>query len=129
MIRTRYSETDRMGYVYYGNYAQYYEISRVELLRELGISYLKLEDIGILMPVIAMQVDFLKPAYYDQEISILCTVNEMPTSRMKFDYQIRNEQGILINEGTTTLVFINSSSGKPMRCPKILIELLQPYFS
>lgn len=121
-LRTRYGETDRMGYVYYGNYAQYYEVARVELMRSAGISYAELEDSGIMMPVIDLQVKYIRPAYYDENLQITCMVKEKPGSRMKFEYQVFNSKNELINSGSTTLVFVNKSSGRPISCPEVILE-------
>ena len=121
-FRTRYGETDRMGYVYYGNYAQYYEVARLELMRAMGISYVELEDSGIMMPVLDMQITYFRPAYYDDELRISCEVKEKPSSRMLFEYQVYNSKNELINKGSTTLVFVNKVTGKPMRCPQEIAD-------
>ncbi|MFZ4411877.1 MAG: acyl-CoA thioesterase [Bacteroidales bacterium] len=123
-IRVRYAETDRMGYAYYGNYAQYYEVARVEALRQLGISYKSLEDSGIMMPVVQMITNFKKPALYDDELTIRTIIKEEPTVKMKFYYEIYNSDNILINFGETILVFVNSKTMKPCQCPDWFKELL-----
>src|SRR4051812_22978661 len=112
-VRVRYAETDRMGYVYYGNYAQYYEVGRVEALRQLGMSYRALEDSGIMLPVLDYSVKFFKPAFYDDLLTIKTSITEIPQVRIKFLYEIFNEKGDKLNEGETTLVFIDVKSGKP----------------
>src|SRR5690349_8277438 len=114
-IRVRYGETDRMGYVYYGNYAEYFEVARVEALRNLGFSYRKLEDEGILLPVLNYSVKFIKPAYYDDQLNIKVTIKEMPMARIRFDYEVYNEKDELTTIADTTLVFINRNTNKP--CP------------
>src|SRR5438132_6027554 len=106
-IRVSYGETDRMGYVYYGNYAQYFEVARVEALRKLGFSYRKLEDEGVILPVLNYSVKFLKPAFYDDELTIKIAINELPTARIRFDYEVFNEKNERITIADTTLVFIN----------------------
>lgn len=126
-LRVRYSETDRMGYAYYGNYAQYYEVGRVEALRSLGINYRELEDAGILLPVYEYQIKYLKPAYYDDELTLTTSIKEMPGARIRFDYECHNEEGVLLNIGTVTLVFIDKASGKPRQPPADVLEKLKKH--
>ena len=128
-FRVLYADTDNMQFMYYGNYAKYYEMVRTEALRSLGLPYLELEQSGVAMPVISMSVKYLKPAYYDQLLTITVKVEELPSTRMFFSYEIFNEDGTLINQGETTLIFINISSKKPVRAPEILVDRLRPYFS
>ena len=124
-IRVRYSETDQMGFVYYGNYATYYEVARAEMMRELGITYKEMEAKGCMMPMIEMSVNYLKPAFYDDLLRIKTSVEQMPASRMHFEYEIYNDvTGQLLNTGKTTLTFINRNSYKPMRAPEWFIELI-----
>lgn len=127
-VRVRYGETDKMGYVYYGNYALYYETARVEALRSIEISYKKLEESGILMPVLSLQISYIKPAFYDELLTIVTTIPELPTSKISFLHEIYNERSELINKGEVKLAFINATTGKPTRCPKNIIEILQNYF-
>ena len=117
-----------MGYVYYGNYATYYEVARVEALRNLGFSYSKLEDMGMMMPVIESKFRYIKPAVYDEILTIKVTIPAFPTARIQFIYEIRNSDNELINTGETTLVFIDIASGKPRRVPEVLAELFSPFF-
>jgi acyl-CoA thioester hydrolase len=112
-IRVRYGETDQMAYVYYGNYAMYYEVARVESLRQLGVTYKELEASGIMMPVLENHSKFLAPARYDELLRIVTTIREKPTVKIKFEYEIFNEQNKLINQGETLLVFIDSKTGRP----------------
>lgn len=128
-IRVRYAETDQMGYVYYGNYATYYEIARVEALRQLGFEYKKLEETGTMMPVADLSCKFLRPAQYDELLTIRVSVLEMPKARMHFVYNIHNEAGVLLNEGSTTLVFIDMKTNRPCRVPEVLQNILKPYFN
>ncbi|WP_353183175.1 thioesterase family protein [Parapedobacter lycopersici] len=127
-VRVRYAETDQMGYVYYGNYATYYEIGRVEMMRSLGTSYKALETGGVMLPVLEMQTRFIKPARYDEELVIRVHLREMPTVKIAFDYELFNEAGELINTGNTTLAFIDMKRNKPCRAPADFTERLQPYF-
>ena len=98
-IRVRYGETDQMGYMYYGNYAQFYEVGRVELLRSLGMTYESMEASGIMMPVLELKCKYLKPALYDQEITVKVIIEKMPGIRIHFNYELYNEQEELINIG------------------------------
>ena len=116
-----------MGYAYYGNYAAYFEVARVESLRELGVSYRQLEDDGILLPVSEYSIKFLKPAYYDDELVIKTNIIELPTARIKFSYQTWRGDDLL-NEAKTDLVFVEKASGKPTRCPEQVLEKLRDYF-
>ena len=122
-IRVRYGETDKMGYVYYGNYALYYEIGRVELLRNQGIEYSKLEKLNIGLPVIEYEIKFLKPAFYDDIITIETELKQAPSSKIIFDYRCLNSKNEVINIGKVTLVFINIKTGKPIKCPENIKKL------
>ena len=127
-LRVRYSDTDQMGYVYYGRYASYYEVARVELFRSLGFSYKNLEEEGIGMPVIDMDTKYLLPIKYDEEIIIKTRIEELPSSKIIFYYDIFNKKNNLANSAKTTLTFINLSSKKPVRIPKELLELIKNKF-
>lgn len=127
-IRVRYGETDQMGYVYYGNYAEFYEVARVEMLRSLGMSYAKMEEQGVMMPVSELHCKYLKPALYDQEISIRVYIEEMPRVSMRFKYELHNEQKELINTGETLLVFVNMQKNRICFIPKDLATKLKPFF-
>jgi acyl-CoA thioester hydrolase len=127
-VRVRYAETDRMGYVYYGNYAIYFEVARVETLRELGITYKSLEDEGVLLPVADYSIRYHKPAFYDDLLTIVCSISQLPTARIKFEYKTyRGEE--LLNTASTDLVFVDESTGRPMRCPKHVLEVMQKHFT
>ncbi len=127
--RVCYADTDQMGYVYYGNYARLYEIARVETLRSLGVSYKSLEDNGIGLPVAEHYTKFIAPGLYDDELTILCQVEKMPSAKIEFSYQIKNEQGVLINDGKTILVFIDLASKKVIKAPEFILNALRPYYS
>jgi len=126
-IRVRYAETDKMGYVYYGNYAQYYEVGRVEALRFFGVSYKALEDKGVMMPVVHLNINFKKPAFYDDELTIRTIIKEMPDTKMKFYYEIYNDNKLLINQGETILVFVHHQTMKPCLCPQWFRDLLEKF--
>ncbi|MCC6384383.1 MAG: acyl-CoA thioesterase [Bacteroidia bacterium] len=127
-IRVRYAETDRMSYVYYGRYAEYFEVARVETLRSLSITYRELEDKGILLPVLDYSVRFFKPAFYDELLTIKTTIPELPAARIKFSYETFNPSGTKINKAETTLVFIHKLTAKPCPAPIEVISRLKEYF-
>ncbi|HNP96249.1 MAG TPA: thioesterase family protein [Cyclobacteriaceae bacterium] len=127
-VRVRYSETDQMGYVYYGNYAAYFEVARVESLRQLGMTYRELEEMGIMMPVLENKSKYIAPALYDDELKIVTTIREKPGVRIRFEYEISNAKGQLIHQGETLLVFVNKNTGKPCRPPEAFDRVLEPYF-
>lgn len=117
-----------MGFVYYGNYATYYEVTRVEALRALGISYKILEENGVLMPVLENWSKYIRPAKYDDLLIIKLFLKEMPAMRITFEYEVFNEEKKLINLGSTTLVFLDKDSGKPIPIPGVVHDVLKPYF-
>lgn len=127
-VRVRYGETDQMGYVYYGVYAMYYEVGRVESLRQLGLTYRELEEMGIMLPVLENHTKFLAPAFYDDELLIVTNVREKPGVRIRFEYHIFNAEGKLINQGTTLLAFVEKKTGRPCRPPKEFNVLMDPFF-
>lgn len=126
--RIRYSETDKMGYCYYGNYAQFFEIGRVETLRSLGTRYKDLEDKNILLPVVNLQVNYKKPVFYDEEIKIRTVIRQLPTAKIVFDYEITNEKDEITTTGETTLVFLNGENSRPIAAPKEILDALKPHF-
>lgn len=126
-IRVRYDEVDKMGYVYHGNYAKYYHISRTELLRKVGISDKELENYNIILPVIEMTIKYLKPVFYDDVITIKTMIKEFPTSKMEFFHKVFNQNREIINVASSTLVFVNSNTRKPMRVPEIILNKLKSY--
>lgn len=127
-IRIRYADTDQMGIVYYGNYCTFYEIARTEALRKLGFSYKLMEEKGIIMPVIKLNIKYIKPAYYDDVINISAAIKEKPSVKINFDYEIFNVNNLLINSGNTVLAFINKQNNKPVQAPNWFLEALNPYF-
>lgn len=127
-VRVRYAETDQMGYVYYGNYTHYYEVGRVEALRQLGTSYKEMEDNGIMLPVYTCSLKYLKPAVYDDLLVIKTIIRELPSLKIMFDYEVYNQKNELLNLGSTTLVFINKATNKPCRAPESFIEKIGKFF-
>ena len=127
--RVRYGETDQMGYLYYGNYAQYYEIGRVEMLRSLGLTYKSMEEEqGILMPVVSMQMRFVRPAYYDELLSIRSTLRKLPDTFITFHVEIYNEKEELVNGGSVKLCFVDVKKKESIPAPIYLMKKLKAYF-
>lgn len=127
-VRVRYAETDQMAVVYYGNYATYFEVARVECFRSIGFSYKEMEDEGILMPVLELKTKYIKPAFYDQELTIKVVVKEKPAVRIKFNYEVFNAKGELLNVAETTLVFVSKTSGRPCLPEGKFGDLMSSYF-
>lgn len=123
-FRVRYGETDQMGVVYHGNYPQYLEMGRVEWLRALGISYKSMEENGIRLPVISLQLKFKKSALYDDLITVVTKLKKTPTAKIEFDYEIYNEAKELLAEANTVLAFINMKTNRPVRCPESVLDRL-----
>lgn len=127
-VRVCYGETDQMGYVYYGNYGMYYEVARVESLRQLGLTYKEIEAQGIIMPVLENKSKFIAPARYDELLRIVCIIRDKPSIRIKFEYEIFNEENKLIHQGETLLVFVDKMTNKPCRPPQEMENVLEPFF-
>jgi acyl-CoA thioester hydrolase len=123
-IRVRYGETDQMGVVYHGNYALYLEMGRIEWLRKLGISYKSMEENGIMLPVVSLSINYKKSAGYDDVINVKTQLKRMPTAKIEFDYEITDEQGDILTTANTTLVFIDKNTGRPMRAPQYVLDLI-----
>ena len=123
-IRVRYAETDQMQVVYHGNYAQYCEIGRTEWLRSMDITYKKMEEKGIMLPVISLSTKFIKPALYDDVLCITTVLNKTPTVKIEFDYKITNQNNELIAKGNSVLAFLNKETKRPMRCPEYILDKL-----
>ena len=128
-IRVRYSETDQMGFVYYGNYAQYYEIGRVEMLREIGINYADIENkMGVFMPVMSMEVKYIRPVKYDDNITLETQIHALPDDVIRFRNYIYNEKRELLNTAMVKLCFLEKETKKRIKTPQIIIDRLKPYF-
>lgn len=121
-FKVRYGETDQMSFVYHGNYAQYFEMGRIEWLRKLGFSYKEMEKSGIILPVINLSINYLKPAKYDDLLTLKTTLVKSPTAQIEFNYELFNEDDELLTTATTRLVFVNTKTEKPTRAPKYLLE-------
>lgn len=127
--RVRYADTDKMGYLYYGNYPTLYEIGRVELIRNLGLSYREMEEeYKIMMPVVALEARYILPAKYDEELTIRTILQEKPGRLINFDCEIFNENNVLIHKALIKLAFINIEDNKSVSCPEFLMRKLLPYF-
>jgi acyl-coA thioester hydrolase, ybgC/ybaW family len=125
VLRTRYAETDQMGVVYYGNYPQYLELGRVEWLRSIGFTYKAMEEEGVMMPVVSLQIQYKKPALYDELITIRTKLKELPSTKIEFDYEILNERGELLSTANTILVFVDAKTFRPVRCPEKVLKLIE----
>ena len=124
-FRVRYGETDQMGVVYHGNYAQYLEMGRVEWLRALGISYKEMEDNGIMLPVINLNIKYLRPALYDDLISVKTILKKTPSVRIEFDFVITNERDEILVEANTVLAFMSIGKKRPIKCPDYILKMLK----
>jgi acyl-CoA thioester hydrolase len=123
-VRVRYAETDQMGVVYHGNYAQYFEMGRVEWLRNLGVSYKWMEENGIMLPVVSLSMNYKKPARYDDLLTVKTIFKSQTSVKIEFDYEIYNEQGELLTIGNSILVFVDMKTGRPVLPPKYVSERL-----
>ncbi len=123
-LRVRYAETDKMGVVYHGNYIQYFEVGRVEYMREVGIVYADLENQGIGMPVVNIDIDYILPVAYDEVLTIETWVESLPTSKIVFYNRALNESGKVVCRAKVSLVFINSNF-RPVKSPKAVLDALR----
>jgi len=123
-IRVRYAEVDRMGYVYYGNYATFFESARTEMLRSLGYTYKEWEDNGIMLPVREMHIRYHAPAMYDDLLTVRTIIKKIPAARISFFHEIFNQDGNLLCTGNLDLVFISKETGRPTRAPQEFIDAI-----
>lgn len=125
-LRSRYSETDKMGYVYYGHFLQYFEVARTEMIRSLGVSYAELEAGGIMLPVVTAELHYKAPVFYDEEISIFVDIFDVPNLRFNTYYRvIATESGQLKTLGKVVLVFMDEKTRKPTRGPLTFIQAIE----
>ena len=124
ILKVRYAETDQMGVVHHGNYAQYLEIARIEWLEKIGISYKSMEKNGIMLPVYEMNFKFKKSAFFDDELKIITSLRQSPDVKIIFDYKIYNQDEELLTTANTTLVFMDAETRRPIRCPEYVLEKL-----
>lgn len=128
-IRVRYAETDQMNVVYYGNYAQYFEVARAESIRKLGFTYKEMEALGVIMPVVEMQTKYLRPAHYDDLLNIKTILRELPTDhRISFEHEVYNQEKKLLTLGKVILYFVRMGSFEKSSMPQNLRSVLEPYF-
>lgn len=128
-IRVRYADTDKMGYCYYGNYPTYFEVGRTEFLRDLGLSYKKLEDEGYLLPIANMEIKYLKPAIYDDLLTARTIYKKFHSIKVEFDYELYNQDNQLITTAYTKLVFVDYKTRKPTKAPQYYLDAINKYFS
>ncbi len=128
VIRVRYNETDRMGYLHHAVYATYFEIARTEMLRNLGTSYRELEDSGILLPVYTLNINYKHPAFYDDELKVKAMLAMLPVIKLIIEYEVSNQDKQIICTATSTNVFISASSRKPVRAPETFIQRFNGLF-
>lgn len=124
-FRVRYGETDQMGVVYHGNYAQYFEMGRTDWLREMGFSYKWMEESGIMLPVVSLSINYKKSARYDDLITVKTKLVKLPTAKIDFEYEILNVNDEILTTGNTTLVFVNKYTNRPTKCPDYILDKLQ----
>jgi len=124
-FRVRYGETDQMGIVYHGNYPQYLEMGRIAWLRALGISYKSMEENGVLLPIVSMQINYQKSALFDDQITVRTTLVKTPMARIEFDYVIYRNSDEILATGNTVLAFVDKMTKRPLRCPNYLLEKLK----
>lgn len=127
-IKVRYAETDQMGVVHHGNYAQYLELARIEWLKQFAISYKEMEEDGVMLPVYALTFKFLRPAKFEDVLRVETTLRELPSAKIVFDYRIFNQDEILLTNASSTLVFMDAQSKRPIRCPDYIFQKLKEKF-
>lgn len=124
-VKVRYAETDQMGVVHHGNYAEYLEIARLDWLDALGISYKVMEKEGVMLPVYELHFKFLKSALFDDELKIVTKLKKTPSVKIEFEYEIYNNEEELLTQASTTLVFMDTKTRKPIKCPQYILEKLK----
>ena len=124
-IRVRYGETDQMGVVYHGNYALYLEMGRIEWLRKLGVSYKSMEENGIMLPVVSLNINYKKPAGYDDVINVKTQLKNKPTAKIEFQYEITNQKGEILTTAETVLVFVDMKTNRPTKAPQYIMDLIK----
>ncbi len=128
-VRVRYAETDQMGVVYHSHYFQYFEVARAEAIRELGFTYADMEKTGVIMPVIEVQCRYLRPALYDDLLTVKVILKELPLHhKIEFHQEVYNEKAELLVTGRVVLYFMEAKSMKRTTMPEKLQEKLQPFF-
>ncbi len=126
-IKVRYCETDQMGLVHHASYINYFEEARISWISNLGFSYSEMEKSGIILPVSKLNVSYLRPAYFDDDLVVDVEPAVLPTSRLILNYIIKNKDEVVVT-GTTVLAFLNKETKKPVRCPDYMMEKVTPLF-
>ena len=126
-IKVRYCETDQMGLVHHGSYINYFEEARIAWISNLGFSYSEMEKSGIILPVSKLNVSYLRPAYFDDDLLVSVEIAELPTSRLIFNYTLKKKEEVIVT-GTTVLAFLNKETKKPVKCPDYMLEKVTPLF-
>ncbi|MFA6325908.1 MAG: thioesterase family protein [Bacteroidales bacterium] len=124
-ITVRYYETDQMGVVHHSNYIRYFETGREEMMEHYGVPYVETERQGIIMPVHSVHCDYIFPAHYGEVLSVVTRLEEIPRSRITFLYEIYNPSEVLLSKGSVVLAFVDRSSGRPVRAPRFLTEVIE----
>lgn len=124
-FRVRYGETDQMGVVYHGNYAQYFEMGRIGWLRDMGFSYKVMEETGVILPVTSITINYKKPARYDDIITVRTRLVKLPTAKIEFDYEIVNKKNEILTTGNSVLVFVDVLKNRPTKCPDYILDKLR----
>lgn len=124
-FRIRYGETDQMGVVYHGNYPQFLEMGRISWLRSLDLSYKDMEANGVMLPVVSLEMKFLKPALFDDLVTVKTTLKKLPMVRIEFEYELTNQKGEILVEANTVLAFMDSSKKRPIKCPDYILKKLK----
>ena len=127
-IKVRYCETDQMGLVHHGSYVNYFEEARIAWIANLGFSYSEMEKSGIILPVSKLNISYLKPAYFDDNLDVNVELAKIPTSRLIFNYTIKNKDEVVVT-GSTVLAFLDKKTKKPVRCPDYMLEKVNPLFT
>ena len=122
-FRVKYSDTDQMGFMHHSNYLRFFENARISWLRDLGVSYKKMENDGIIMPVVSSSLKHIKPSFFDDELFIEIILIKPPKASLEFLYKIFNQHSELICKGSTKLAFLSSKTQKPIRCPEMIYNL------
>lgn len=129
-IRVRYAETDQMNVVYHGNYAQYFEVGRAECIRNLGFTYKQIEELGVIMPIVDLHIKFIRPAHYDDLLTVKTFLKELPTNHIViFHHEVYNEQQKLLTQGQIILYLIDAKSKEKTTFPKAMLDKLKPFFT
>lgn len=128
-LDVRYYETDQMGIVHHSNYVRYFECGRTAMLKELGLPLEKLEETGVMLPVVSVECRYKVPAKLGDTLKVVSIINEMPRAKLVIENQIFNPDGHLVCEGSVVLGFINSQTRRPVRCPEALVEIFSKHIN